>query len=193
MPMWKRERDHIKRMEQFVASRGSNNTYRVNGQEIIVSPRTDGKRILNLSFKNLQSITQVEGLIKPQLCLHGLYLDHNQIARIEGLHGAHDIDKIWLDHNQIQKIEGLETLKYLKFVDLAHNRITRIEGLENLDYLEGIRLDGNPIQWPPGLSATSTAKELVAHCRAAAGAGTGRDPGQGQGSGQKGKGRKRVT
>ncbi len=164
-----KEHKNIKQMEEYVATRSPNNSYTVKGKFVLVEPRYDGSRVLNLTNNNLQSIKEIDGLQQNQHALKLLSLDHNHISKIEGLKDAHEIEQLWLHVNQIEKIEGLETLKYMKFLDLSNNKITKIEGLEDLEHLENIRLDGNPIQWPEGLSVKSTAKEIVAYCRKAAG------------------------
>ncbi|KAJ3160652.1 hypothetical protein HDU86_000411 [Geranomyces michiganensis] len=57
-----------------------------------------------------------------------------------------DITHLYLQHNNITRIEGLEYLPSLRFLILAHNEITQIEGVDECWELRLLDLSHNQIE-----------------------------------------------
>ena len=88
-------------------------------------------------------ITRMEGLYLPNL--RELYLQGNQIGRIEGLDGCPKLQRLWLTDNRIVKMEQLQGLGDLRELWLQGNRITRIQNIEALGNLESLQLSNNRV------------------------------------------------
>ena len=88
-------------------------------------------------------ITRMEGLYLPNL--RELYLQSNQISRIEGLDGCPKLQRLWLTDNRIVKIENVQALGDLRELWLQGNRIGRIQNVETLVNLENLQLSNNRI------------------------------------------------
>ena len=56
-----------------------------------------------------------------------LYLDNNQISKIEGLNHLNSLAELYFQSNQISRVEGLLTLTSLSILDLEDNPISTIE------------------------------------------------------------------
>ena len=54
-----------------------------------------------------------------------LYLQSNQISRIESLDGCPKLQRLWLTDNRIIKIENIHALNDLRELYLQGNRIAR--------------------------------------------------------------------
>ncbi|XP_024542302.1 dynein regulatory complex subunit 3 [Selaginella moellendorffii] len=70
---------------------------------------------------------------------------------INWLHGLGSLTKLYLDNNDISKIENLSHLATLKLLDLSFNKIKSIGGLETLTNLEDLSLYHNEIEKITGL------------------------------------------
>jgi len=64
---------------------------------------------------------------------------------LELIGGLANLQVLYLDSNQISKIEGLDKLTSLQRLYLNDNQITKIEGLDNLTNLQGLYLGWNQI------------------------------------------------
>ena len=104
-------------------------------------------KFLDLSFKML---TNIESLTQYNLeNLTHLYLNDNNIKRIEGLENLKNLEYLDLSSNHIEKIEGLERLTNLEELHFEGNKIKRIEGLDNLINLRTLSF-GDPYHYTIG-------------------------------------------
>ena len=87
-----------------------------------------------------KKLTKIPKSIGELTNLQRLYLESNQISRIEGLDNLTNLQKLYLYSNQISRIEGLDNLTNLQTLWLDSNRISRIEGLDNLTNLRWLFL-----------------------------------------------------
>ncbi|XP_062588425.1 SH3 domain-binding protein 5-like [Saccostrea cucullata] len=76
-----------------------------------------------------------------------LRLDRENISDIDGLELLSDkVTNIYLQHNQIRRIENLECLRNLKFLTLSGNQIQCVENLRHLEKLYFLDLSFNQVK-----------------------------------------------
>ncbi|KAK2511554.1 hypothetical protein Q9233_016871, partial [Columba guinea] len=75
-----------------------------------------------------------------------LRLDRENICAIGRLWSLREIRSLYLQQNQIEKIENLGCFPNLRFLSLAGNRIRRVENLQPLQHLRVLDLSHNQIQ-----------------------------------------------
>ncbi|XP_030364930.1 leucine-rich repeat-containing protein 46 [Strigops habroptila] len=73
-------------------------------------------------------------------------LDRENISAIRRLRSRRDTHSLYLQQNQIEKIENLSCFPNLRFLSLAGNRIRRVENLQPLQHLSVLDLSHNRIQ-----------------------------------------------
>ncbi|XP_049657061.1 leucine-rich repeat-containing protein 46 [Accipiter gentilis] len=73
-------------------------------------------------------------------------LDRENICAIGRLQSLREIHSLYLQQNQIEKIENLGCFPNLRFLSLAGNRIRRVENLQTLRHLRVLDLSHNQIQ-----------------------------------------------
>ncbi|NXD86125.1 LRC46 protein, partial [Halcyon senegalensis] len=73
-------------------------------------------------------------------------LDREKICAIGRLQSLRDTHSLYLQQNQIEKIENLGCFPNLRFLSLAGNRIRRVENLQPLQLLRALDLSHNQIQ-----------------------------------------------
>uniref|UniRef100_A0A8C3KN98 Leucine rich repeat containing 46 n=1 Tax=Calidris pygmaea TaxID=425635 RepID=A0A8C3KN98_9CHAR len=73
-------------------------------------------------------------------------LDRENICAIGRLQSLREIHSLYLQQNQIEKIENLGYFPNLRFLSLAGNRIRRVENLQPLRHLRVLDLSHNQIQ-----------------------------------------------
>ncbi|GAB0199010.1 leucine-rich repeat-containing protein 46 [Grus japonensis] len=73
-------------------------------------------------------------------------LDRENICAIGRLQSLREIHSLYLQQNQIEKIENLGCFPNLRFLSLAGNRIRRVENLLPLQHLRVLDLSHNQIQ-----------------------------------------------
>ncbi|XP_064329741.1 leucine-rich repeat-containing protein 46 [Phalacrocorax carbo] len=73
-------------------------------------------------------------------------LDRENICAIGRLQSLWEIHSLYLQQNQIEKIENLGCFPNLRFLSLAGNRIRRVENLKPLRHLRVLDLSHNQIQ-----------------------------------------------
>ena len=108
---------------------------------------------------NSNQIVKIEGLDKLDQ-LKKLSISNNKIKEIEGLKDLVKLEELYLNNNQIVKIEGLEGLSQLIILDLKNNHIKKIECLEGLTQLKELDLGNNLITNLEGLENFSSFRRL---------------------------------
>ncbi|NWH53185.1 LRC46 protein, partial [Fregata magnificens] len=73
-------------------------------------------------------------------------LDRENICAIGTLQSLREIHSLYLQQNQIEKIENLGCFPNLRFLSLSGNRIRRVENLQPLQHLRVLDLSHNQIQ-----------------------------------------------
>ncbi|NWI33397.1 LRC46 protein, partial [Sula dactylatra] len=73
-------------------------------------------------------------------------LDRENICAIGRLQSLWEIHSLYLQQNQIERIENLGCFPNLRFLSLAGNRIRRVENLQSLQHLRVLDLSHNQIQ-----------------------------------------------
>ena len=111
-------------------------------QEIIPLKHIHNLEEIWLNQNQIKKIEGFEGCIN----LKRIFISDNLIERIEGLETCEQLQELWLNENQIENLQGLSKLINLKFLHLARNKISRIGSyLSNLRKLEDLNLAGNMI------------------------------------------------
>ncbi|KAE8747192.1 hypothetical protein FOCC_FOCC006059 [Frankliniella occidentalis] len=70
-----------------------------------------------------------------------LYLQNNQLQRVENLEFATQLTHLYLQRNNILKMNGFDGLVALQKLYLGHNSISVVEGLENLKCLQELHVE----------------------------------------------------
>ncbi|XP_034174367.1 protein phosphatase 1 regulatory subunit 42 [Osmia lignaria lignaria] len=70
-----------------------------------------------------------------------IYLQNNNILKIENLNFASNLTHLYLQHNLISKIENLDYLEKLQTLYLGYNNIVVVEGLERLKNLSVLQIE----------------------------------------------------
>jgi Leucine-rich repeat (LRR) protein len=100
---------------------------------------------LEALWLNENEISKIDGLDKC-LSLKSLYLSHNSIKSIQGLSSLTNLETLWLCDNKIEAIENLDSLVNLKQLWIAGNQIDSIKtSLDNLVSLNDLNISGNKI------------------------------------------------
>ncbi len=123
----------------------------------IAECRRTKSKTLDLSKLGLTNIP-VE--ISELVWLERLYLENNQLTKIEGLEKLSNLSTLWLENNQLTKIEGLDKLSNLSELLLYNNQLTKIEGLENLSKLSSLWLQNNKLAKIEGLEKLGNLSSL---------------------------------
>ena len=97
---------------------------------------------IDLSYKNLIEIPKGLDQFKQ---LKQLYLNNNQITKIENLDNNIDLTDLNLNNNKITKIENLDKLVNLQTLFLSLNKITKIENIDKNINLQELYLYDNQI------------------------------------------------
>ncbi|MFX0028719.1 MAG: leucine-rich repeat protein [Candidatus Hermodarchaeota archaeon] len=98
--------------------------------------------LINLSSKNIDDISKVNGLEKL-VNLSKLNLNFNRITEIKGLDNLINLKSLQLQWNKIREIEGLECLRKLEYLYLNNNEILKIKGINNLSNLKSLMIYDN--------------------------------------------------
>jgi len=96
-------------------------------------------------YLNDNEITKIENL-ENLSNLKVLYLNNNFIVKIENLNSLNKLGGLYLNQNNITKIENLASLINLKELYLNGNQITKIENLNYLDRLSSLSISNNKIE-----------------------------------------------
>ncbi|XP_028675332.1 leucine-rich repeat-containing protein 46-like [Erpetoichthys calabaricus] len=90
-----------------------------------------------------QGLTEISPLEDPGN-VHSLYLQQNEIEKIENLHSMSSLRFLTLAGNKIKQIENLQALSSLQFLDLSDNLIAQLDLDELPKNLIILNLTGNP-------------------------------------------------
>ncbi|TFF98442.1 MAG: leucine-rich repeat domain-containing protein [Promethearchaeota archaeon] len=120
------------------------------------------ENLKNLSVLNLKSgkLTKIPNLGFLSNTLECLYLDRNNIRKIDNLNQLAKLQKLTLRSNNISEIENLEKNSELWFIDLGNNQISEIKNLGTLKNLKILKLDRNRISSVKGIEKLLNLKEL---------------------------------
>jgi Leucine-rich repeat (LRR) protein len=90
------------------------------------------------------TLTITQGLNESSK-LEALWLNENEICRIDGLDKCTSLKQLYLSHNHIRHIQGLGSLSNLETLWICDNKIEAIENLEALGSLRQLWIAGNQI------------------------------------------------
>ncbi|NXT24273.1 LRC46 protein, partial [Syrrhaptes paradoxus] len=100
----------------------------------LLSPAT-----VRLDRENILSIGRLQSLRG----IHSLYLQQNQIEKMENLGCFPNLRFLSLAGNRIRRVENLQPLRHLRALDLAHNQIQTLDPDELPRSLRLLDLTGN--------------------------------------------------
>ncbi|NWY20362.1 LRC46 protein, partial [Aphelocoma coerulescens] len=94
---------------------------------------------IRLDRENISSIGKLRRLAE----IHSLYLQQNQIEKIENLDSFPNLRFLCLAGNRIQRVQNLQALPHLSALDLSHNQIRVLDTEELPRSLQILDLTGN--------------------------------------------------
>ncbi|KAM6042478.1 leucine-rich repeat-containing protein 46 isoform 1-T2 [Theristicus caerulescens] len=106
------------------------------------SPRLTGRVSWHKGHPEHPPASRSTELVSPST----IRLDRENICAIGRLQSLREIHSLYLQQNQIEKIENLGCFPNLQFLSLAGNRIRRVENLQPLRHLRVLDLSHNQIQ-----------------------------------------------
>ncbi|NXT03413.1 LRC46 protein, partial [Jacana jacana] len=107
-------------------------------------PESQSKELLSPSTVHLdRENICTTGRLQSLREIHSLYLQQNQIEKIENLGCFPNLRLLSLAGNRICKVENLQPLRHLRVLDLSHNQIQRLEPDELPRSLRLLDLTGN--------------------------------------------------
>eukprot|EP01138_Halocafeteria_seosinensis_P002052 gb/GECG01002101.1/.p1 GENE.gb/GECG01002101.1/~~gb/GECG01002101.1/.p1 ORF type:complete len:819 (+),score=98.42 gb/GECG01002101.1/:1-2457(+) len=107
------------------------------------TPLANKLQMLNMSRNSLRGIS-----LEAFPSLKTLYLNHNSLSDLSGLHVCSNLSHLFLAHNDLEEVFGLEELVNLKVLDISYNHIESVDGINCLAVnknLQTLRMHGNPI------------------------------------------------
>jgi hypothetical protein len=129
-----------------------------NGLRRINNLATLGYTLVQLTLCD-QEITVMENLDLPNL--RELFLQRNQISRIDGLSGCPRLRKLWLCQNRITQVNDLHSVPELEECWLQANSLSSLVGIEHCPSLTNLGIAGNPISDFKELNCLSSLSKLV--------------------------------
>jgi len=114
--------------------------------------------LLNCEGMGLKSILDIPGFDKL-VNLEYLYLQKNELSKIQNLEHLKYLKILNLGNNNIEKIENLDSLRNLEELILSNNKIIKIENL-NLKNLKKLSIDRNYITDIRNLEGLNTLESL---------------------------------
>ncbi|XP_049272578.1 centrosomal protein of 97 kDa [Rhipicephalus sanguineus] len=97
--------------------------------------------VLDMSNRGLKKLEKRDGV-----GIEKLFLDHNELSKLDNIDCFLDVQKLSASHNQITRMYSLARLSQLSSIDLSNNLITCIEALKDLKYLVSVNLSNNRIK-----------------------------------------------
>ncbi|KAH8021559.1 hypothetical protein HPB51_015955 [Rhipicephalus microplus] len=97
--------------------------------------------VLDMSNRGLKRLEKRDGV-----GIEKLFLDHNELSKLDNIDCFLDVQKLSASHNQITRMYSLARLSQLSSIDLSNNLITCIEALKDLKYLVSVNLSNNRIK-----------------------------------------------
>ncbi|NWW88461.1 LRC46 protein, partial [Rhynochetos jubatus] len=94
---------------------------------------------VRLDRENIRAIGRLQSLWE----IHSLYLQQNQIEKIENLGCFPSLRFLSLSGNRIRRVENLQPLRHLRVLDLSHNQIETLDPDELPRSLRLLDLTGN--------------------------------------------------
>jgi hypothetical protein len=113
-----------------------NHLHHENGKLVIRDYPNLSKLETSNNISDLGGLKEVEIINCPNL--KNLYLNHNGIEKLKGLHNLIELTRLELTGNKLKKIDGLRNLKGLENLYCSNNQLTHLRGISRLKQLESI-------------------------------------------------------
>ncbi|EDV23284.1 uncharacterized protein TRIADDRAFT_10167, partial [Trichoplax adhaerens] len=125
------------------------------------SPILDKLEVLHLGYNGIANMAALQ-LFRLK-SLKALFLQGNEIAKIEGLEGLSELRELVLDRNKIKTISENSFVNQWRLMELhlEENRIRDLSNFHGLDSLQRLYLSSNKIQELSELENLSYLKNLV--------------------------------
>ncbi|KAH9489094.1 Leucine-rich repeat-containing protein 9 [Bulinus truncatus] len=109
------------------------------------SPVLENLEVLHLGYNGIKDLTALQLNRLPSL--KALFLQGNEIIKIEGLEGLHDLRELVLDKNKIKQIteSSLANQWNLQELHIEENRLKDISGLSSMENLMRLYMGSNRI------------------------------------------------
>ncbi|XP_019851716.1 PREDICTED: leucine-rich repeat-containing protein 9-like [Amphimedon queenslandica] len=134
------------RVEYLIRPTGSGPSSTSSGGGGGGDPVMQNLQVLHLAYNGINSLVPLQLYRLPGL--RALFLQGNEISRIEGLDGLHHLTELVLDRNKIKCMQenSLQHLVTLKEFHLEENRLSDLSHFESVKNLERLYLGMNRIQ-----------------------------------------------
>lgn len=111
-----------------------------------LTPVMESLEVLHLGYNNIKDMAALQ--LGRLTSLKALFLQGNEISKIEGLEGLHDLRELVLDRNKIKSISEISFLNQwnLQELHIEENRIRELTHLHTLEHLQRLYLGSNRVQ-----------------------------------------------
>ena len=126
-------------------SGSSNDDFQVNLQDDTTLDGLRNLEVLQLGYNNISDIEALKlGRLKQ---LKVLFLQGNEISRVEGLSGCTELRELVLDKNRIRFLEAdsLEGLKNLRELRMEENNLRSLANFHDMNNLQSLYLGFNRV------------------------------------------------
>ncbi|KAK0052192.1 leucine-rich repeat-containing protein 9 [Biomphalaria pfeifferi] len=109
------------------------------------SPVLENLEVLHLGYNNIKDLVSLQLHLLPSL--KALFLQGNEIVKVEGLDGLHDLRELVLDKNKIKQISetSFSNQWNLQELHIEENRLKEISGLSSLENMMRLYMGSNRI------------------------------------------------
>ncbi|XP_072171420.1 leucine-rich repeat-containing protein 9-like [Diadema setosum] len=101
-----------------------------------LAPILDNLEVLHLGYNGISDLNKLEMSRLPSL--KALFLQGNEISKVEGMEGLQDLRELVLDRNKIKSLGDTSLINQWNLVEL-HMEENRLRDLANLHYLENLQ------------------------------------------------------
>lgn len=117
-----------------------------NNSTDTLTPVMESLEVLHLGYNNIKDMAALQ--LGRLTSLKALFLQGNEILKIEGLEGLHDLRELVLDRNRIKGISETSFVNQwnLQELHIEENRMRELSNLNCLEHLQRLYLGSNRIQ-----------------------------------------------
>ncbi|ESN95107.1 hypothetical protein HELRODRAFT_179696 [Helobdella robusta] len=130
--------------------------------EVIQMTVLDSLEVLHLGYNGIKDLQNLQLNFIPSL--RALFLQGNEIARVEGLYGCHKLEELVLDKNRIRSLDELSLVnqqRTMRELHVEENRLRSLNNFGRLFALQRLFLGLNQLQEIMEIEKLSTLVNLI--------------------------------